>query len=142
VAPAQDADRNLLERVAAGDSLDQKLGGMEPRLAQVELGQQVGANRAEAVRAVRHVRSGEHAHEPVEPRDPQFASKRAGLRAADDARSLHQLSAPAEHRRDDPCEVVWPVLTVGIHRDHEASTGENHQGVPGHQRRAATAVLR
>src|SRR3954468_4087765 len=50
VTAPRDRHRHLERSHPAGDRLDQQLGGVELLLAQVELGERVGADRAEAVR--------------------------------------------------------------------------------------------
>jgi len=84
VLTAENADRNLLERDAPAESLDQELGSVKLGLAQVELGQYLGLHRTKAVGAVGDPNAGENPHQAIEERDPQLASKGPGLGAAED----------------------------------------------------------
>jgi hypothetical protein len=139
---AKNAHRNLLVRVAPGDRLDQELRGVELGLEQFELGQQLRAHRAKAVRAVGDRSADEDADQAIEEIDSKLASERSGLGAAEDARSLRQLDTPLENRLSQARDLLRPVLTVSVHRDDHARPGEDHQGISHAQGRAAPPVLR
>jgi hypothetical protein len=139
---AKNAHRNLLVWEAPGDRLDQELRGVELGLEQLELGQQLRADRAEAVRAVGDRSADEDTHQAIEEIDSKLASERSGLGAAEDARSLRQLDTPLENRLRQARYLLRPMLTVGVHRDDHARPGDDHQGISHAQGRAAPPVLR
>jgi len=142
VLAAKHAHRDLLVEEAPGDRLDQELGCVELGLQQFELGQQIRADRAKAVRAVGDRRADEQADQAIEQIDSQLAGERAGLGAAENARSLHPQHPSIEDRRRQCRDLLGAVLTVGVHRDDQARSGLNHQRISHAQGGPAAPVLR